>query len=676
MRRLLLSAAAGMIGFVGSLVVLPAHAAPTAPYSAMTVNGTEAQVVVDAATDNLQFASGNGGELVELIGGGHSVSIAPPTGQKLAVGTYSAIPYFSPTQYNLTITNFNGHCYDGSGSVTVHEVVREPQHDSIVAFAASYDRGAGCPSMHGELRWKSTRPYAVGAENGSTVAIPGAPGQAPPLRTVRITSAGSQPLQLGAPSITGDAAGHVTVAGNTCTGAALGYGQSCTVGLQAEATPAGRWTGTLTLTDNTTFGKQVFDLVHDSDVGSAGAAQVLEPVRLLDTRSGNGAPAGKLGPKQTLHLQIAGRGGIPAAAELSAVVLNVTVTGGTSGSYVTVYPTGIERPGTSSINFPAGWTGANQVTIPVGAGGQIDLYNDLGSVDVVVDVSAYYYAGGYHEAGSYFPVEPARVLDTRVPGFGGVLQPRQAIQVSARYGQVYDPHVSAYLVNLTAVTPQAGGYLTAWGNGSTPPLASVLNFNAGTVVSNTTVVPASAARDGSFLVYNGSAGQTHVTVDVLGLYDDGQVFGGTRFTPVTPTRLFDSRVSGFAVDAGKYVTLMAAPPKTGERTRALALNFTGVLPTSDTFLTLYADNEYTRPFVSTLNIARGTVKAQGTVVELNHDNYGSNTFTIYNSAGRIDHVTDVTGRFDFPAAGPLPPPLVPPFLHLPLTTPIRWQPPA
>ena len=35
----------------------------------------------------------------------------------------------------------------------------------------------------------------------------------------------------------------------------------------------------------------------------------ITPVRLLDTRSGNGAPAAKVGPGQTITLQITGRGG-------------------------------------------------------------------------------------------------------------------------------------------------------------------------------------------------------------------------------------------------------------------------------------------------------------------------------------------------------------------------------
>ena len=51
----------------------------------------------------------------------------------------------------------------------------------------------------------------------------------------------------------------------------------------------------------------------------------LPPRRLLDTRSGLGAPAAKVGPGATLNLQVGGRGGVPSTG-VAAVVLNMTIT--------------------------------------------------------------------------------------------------------------------------------------------------------------------------------------------------------------------------------------------------------------------------------------------------------------------------------------------------------------
>ena len=108
------------------------------------------------------------------------------------------------------------------------------------------------------------------------------------------------------------------------------------------------------------------------------------PARILDTRSTQ-----QLGPNQTLPVAIAGSGPIPSAG-VAGVVLNVTVTGPTASSYLTVWPGGESRPLASDLNFTAGQTVPNMVVVKVGANGLIDLYNAAGSTDVVVDVMGWY----------------------------------------------------------------------------------------------------------------------------------------------------------------------------------------------------------------------------------------------------------------------------------------------
>ncbi|WP_425461032.1 hypothetical protein, partial [Leekyejoonella antrihumi] len=65
------------------------------------------------------------------------------------------------------------------------------------------------------------------------------------------------------------------------------------------------------------------------------------PTRLLDTRSGTGAPKAAVGPRHTLKVKVSGVGGIPTG--IKAIVLNVTETAPTQAGYVTVYPDGITR---------------------------------------------------------------------------------------------------------------------------------------------------------------------------------------------------------------------------------------------------------------------------------------------------------------------------------------------
>jgi hypothetical protein len=75
---------------------------------------------------------------------------------------------------------------------------------------------------------------------------------------------------------------------------------------------------------------------------------------------------------------------------VSAVILNVTVTEPTEGSFVTVWPGGETRPLASNLNYAAGQTVPNLVAVKVGAGGSVSLYNLSGWAHVIVDVAGWY----------------------------------------------------------------------------------------------------------------------------------------------------------------------------------------------------------------------------------------------------------------------------------------------
>src|SRR2546427_132045 len=80
--------------------------------------------------------------------------------------------------------------------------------------------------------------------------------------------------------------------------------------------------------------------------GAASAFTGLTRSRILDTRAGAGG-FGNLGANHAIAVQVAGQGGVPAlntTGQAAAVVINVTVTGATAGSYLTVYPDGTPRP--------------------------------------------------------------------------------------------------------------------------------------------------------------------------------------------------------------------------------------------------------------------------------------------------------------------------------------------
>ena len=71
-------------------------------------------------------------------------------------------------------------------------------------------------------------------------------------------------------------------------------------------------------------------------------------------------------------------------------MFNLTADATTASGYLTAFPSDKARPRPPSINFPKGWTGANMVTVPVGADGKVKIYNHSGKTRTIVDVLGWY----------------------------------------------------------------------------------------------------------------------------------------------------------------------------------------------------------------------------------------------------------------------------------------------
>jgi len=156
--------------------------------------------------------------------------------------------------------------------------------------------------------------------------------------------------------------------------------------------------------------------------GPDGRYHPLLPARILDTRSGVGGISQPVGPGQTITVHVAGKGLVPGSGA-EAAMLNVTATNPSATSYLTVFPTGASQPTASNLNFTAGQSVPNRVAVALGTGGQISIYNPVGTVDVVADVNGWFTdttVGG--SGASLTPVAPARLLDTR-SGIGGIVGP-------------------------------------------------------------------------------------------------------------------------------------------------------------------------------------------------------------------------------------------------------------
>jgi len=381
----------------------------------------------------------------------------------------------------------------------------------------------------------------------------------------------------------------------------------------------------------------------------------LSPTRILDTRVGNGAPVGAVGPGATLTVQVTGRGGIPATI-VSAVVLNVTVTNTTvNGGYLIVYPKEDPRPLASNLNWSAGQTVPNLLEIGLGYSGQLNIYNGTGSADVIFDVAGYVPAitGTPGPAGLYNPVVPSRILDTRT-GNGAPVAPVGPgafinLQVTGR-GGVPALGVSAVALNVTVTNPTLGGYLTIYPAGSALPLASNLNFPAGATVPNRVVVK--LGTGGQIAIFNGY-GSTNVVVDVNGWFTDGSnppATGGT-FTGVTPVRILDTRVGtgGFhaPLGAGQSLALQVAgfggvPTMTDQiAPTAAVVNVTVTDTTSQSYLTVYPSGS-ALPLASDLNWPAGATVPNLALVKLGADG----KIVIYNGYGTVDVIVDVVGWYN------------------------------
>ena len=111
----------------------------------------------------------------------------------------------------------------------------------------------------------------------------------------------------------------------------------------------------------------------------------LTPARLLDTRpgfptvDGQAQGIGAVGEGASKDIQITGRGGVPAASQVSAVVLNATVADPSASSFLTVWPTGLSRPAISNLNYVPGQVVPNLVTVALGTGGKVSVYNRFGT---------------------------------------------------------------------------------------------------------------------------------------------------------------------------------------------------------------------------------------------------------------------------------------------------------
>jgi uncharacterized repeat protein (TIGR01451 family) len=117
----------------------------------------------------------------------------------------------------------------------------------------------------------------------------------------------------------------------------------------------------------------------------------LTPCRLVDTRGVSGPFGGPaLAANTSRTFMVVGRCDLPATAW--AVALNVVVAAPTAGGYFSVYPGGTPAPATSTVNYAAGRTRANNATLSLGPAGDLAVFNGqaTGSAHLILDITGYF----------------------------------------------------------------------------------------------------------------------------------------------------------------------------------------------------------------------------------------------------------------------------------------------
>lgn len=146
-----------------------------------------------------------------------------------------------------------------------------------------------------------------------------------------------------------------------------------------EANPAGSpRSATLTL------GDQTFTVYQGGETDF----YTVEPCRVVDTRSGAALTSGA-----ARTFDVAGLCGVPATAK--AVSVNLTGVSPTGQGHIVLFPGGVARPLSSSLNFAAGATRANNaiVTLSPDGAGKVQGFAAVGgggTVHLIVDVNGYF----------------------------------------------------------------------------------------------------------------------------------------------------------------------------------------------------------------------------------------------------------------------------------------------
>ena len=311
-------------------------------------------------------------------------------------------------------------------------------------------------------------------------------------------------------------------------------------------------------------------------------------------------------------------------------------------------------------SYDSGYTSQVDPNVPnPSAGGHEVYYRSMVSIpstktDDVISGHTTPFVG---RSGSYYPISPFRLVDTRPSGVGprGTLYGRVAYtyQIAGQKVGLVTPVPAAAIAitaNVTVTNQSAAGWIYLGPTVDSAPASSTINFPKGDNRANGVTVALSPQGTVGAWYGAASGADTNLIIDVTGYFLAGTA--GDGYVPFGPDRVMDTR-SGSGVPgltgpfvAGQHRVIqiagVAGLPKSG--IVAVTGNLTVVSPTATGFVALGPDKT-DKPTSSTINFPKGDVRANDVVVKLNSDGTLSAVYASSTGGATLNLVLDISGYF-------------------------------
>jgi hypothetical protein len=294
-----------------------------------------------------------------------------------------------------------------------------------------------------------------------------------------------------------------------------------------------------------------------SENGAAAGGFVAVPgKRVLDTRTGVGAPAVSLSNGQSITTQVTGQNGVPAGA--TAVAANfIVVNQTTSSGFITPYAAGSTKP-SNSLNYPGDARGlATSIGAQVGLSttGKLAITATTGTggdIDVIVDIQGYFTKG---DNGAVFVPAAGRIADTRISPYSVVQGGAEvSIPIAGVKGiPASGSGLTAVAMTLSAINGSSiGGSAVVWPDGTAAPATTSINYVPSNIRSNTVI--AQVGTNGKIRIKNNGTSPIHFILDLQGW------FTNPRQPTISCPAPFTGNSWGQSPPSAAVICTVTAPP--------------------------------------------------------------------------------------------------------------------